>query len=284
MIYILLPVHNRREITRCFIDCLTAQTYTNYHLVLIDDGSTDGTAEMVKNYVHALTIIHGNGNWWWAGSLQQGYKWLKSRKLQNDDIVLLTNNDTTFKDDFLDIGQTILNQHNNTLLLAQAYSVQDGRLIDTGVHVDWRQFSFKQAKLTKEINCLSTRGLFTKAMDFLKLGGFHPRILPHYFSDYEFTIRAYHKGMHLCTVPSLQLWGDEKNTGQRQFDQKLLIPHMREVFSKGSVRNPLYITNFILLSCPWRWKARNIFKVWHSVINGGITRLLKRLEKQQGNK
>ena len=40
-LYILLPVHNRREITRDFIDYLEAQTWQNYHLVLIDDESTD---------------------------------------------------------------------------------------------------------------------------------------------------------------------------------------------------------------------------------------------------
>ncbi|NQV18412.1 MAG: glycosyltransferase family 2 protein [Armatimonadetes bacterium] len=279
MIYILLPVHNRREITRYFIDCLTKQTYTNYHLVLIDDGSTDGTAEMVKHYVHELTIIRGNGNWWWGGSLQQGYKWLKLQKLNNDDIVLIINDDTTFKDDLLEIGQTILNQHLHTLLLAQAYSMQDNRLIDAGVHVDWKQLRFSQAKSTEEINCLSTRGLFIRAEDFLALGGFYSKMLPHYASDYEFTIRAHHKGMRLLSVPSLQLWTNEKTTGQRQFNQKLLISHIREIFSKGSVRNPLYITSFILLSCPWRWKAINIFKVWHGVIAGGVTRFLKHLRK-----
>ena len=47
-LYILLPVHNRCDITREFIDCLKAQTFQDYHLVLIDDGSTDGTEQMVR--------------------------------------------------------------------------------------------------------------------------------------------------------------------------------------------------------------------------------------------
>ena len=275
MIYILLPVHNRLEITRRFIDCLTAQTYANYHLVLIDDGCTDSTADMVQDHIHTLTVIRGNGNWWWAGSLQQGYKWLKSQQLNNDDIVLLINDDTTFKNDFLEIGQTILNQHIYTLLLAQAYSMQDNRLIDAGVHVDWKRLSFNQVRTPEEINCLSTRGIFIKAIDFIKLGGFHSKMLPHYASDYEFTIRAHRAGMSLRTVPSLQLWEDEKATGERQFDQKLLIPYLRKVFSKGSVSNPLYKTIFILLSCPWRWKARNISKVWRGIITSGIKRLFR---------
>ena len=257
MIYILLPVHNRRKITRRFIDCLNEQKYTNYHLVLIDDGSTDGTAEMVENYVHTLTIIRGKGNWWWAGSLQQGYKWLKLQKLNNDDIVLLINDDTTFKDDFLKIGQTILIQHPHTLLLAHAYSQQDNRLIDAGVHIDWKQLSFKQAKTPEEINCLSTRGLFIKAIDFIKLRGFYPNILSHYFSDYEFTIRAKRKGLKLMTHPSLYLTSiPNLNKNNNLF--------WLSYFSKRTPNNPIDRTVLVLLACPWKWKFQNILKIWFS--------------------
>ena len=50
-IYILLPVHNRVEITTRFCECLLLQSYANYKLILIDDGSTDGTADVVKSIV-----------------------------------------------------------------------------------------------------------------------------------------------------------------------------------------------------------------------------------------
>jgi glycosyltransferase involved in cell wall biosynthesis len=63
-IFILLPVYNRKDMTEKFIRCLKAQTYQNYHLVLIDDGSTDGTEEMVCSYIQDPTMIRGKGNWW----------------------------------------------------------------------------------------------------------------------------------------------------------------------------------------------------------------------------
>ena len=76
-VYIILPVCNRRNITQKFVECLKSQTYTNYHLILVDDGSIDGTEEMVRSQIESLTVIKGNGNWWWAGGLQQGVDWLK---------------------------------------------------------------------------------------------------------------------------------------------------------------------------------------------------------------
>src|SRR5207237_231210 len=45
-IHVLLPVHNRKVTTEKFVRCLKAQAGADWHLVLIDDGSADGTAEM----------------------------------------------------------------------------------------------------------------------------------------------------------------------------------------------------------------------------------------------
>lgn len=263
MIYILLPVHNRLKTTERFINCLLDQTYANYHLILIDDGSTDDTAEMAKNKIEKLTIIKGNGNWWWAGSLQQGYNWMKSQLLNNDDIALIINDDTTFVNDFLAIGQALSVQHPNTLLLAQNYSIEDNQLIDSGLHVDLKKIIFQQAKSQNEINCLSTRGLFLRANDFIALGGFYQKILPHYLSDYEFTIRAYRKGMLLMTDPNLKLWSEKGPGGYYKWGQeKSLLEFLRNYFSKRSMINPIFWTSFVLLSCPWPYKLRNILKIW----------------------
>ena len=94
-IYILLPVFNRKNITEKIVKCLCKQSFQNYHLVLIDDGSTDGTAEMVQSYIKAenLTVIRGTGDWWCFGSFQQGINWLKEKSPQLQDIILLINDD-----------------------------------------------------------------------------------------------------------------------------------------------------------------------------------------------
>src|SRR5450631_2537264 len=99
-VYILLPVHNRREVTERFIDCLAVQIYSNYHLILIDDGSTDGTAEMAQAKIKNLTVLNGRGDWWWAGSLQQGINWLDQHGVRDRDIVVFANDDITFEADF----------------------------------------------------------------------------------------------------------------------------------------------------------------------------------------
>lgn len=261
-IVILLPVHNRREVTRRFVECLKPQTHQNYHLLLIDDGSTDGTEEMVREQIQSLSVIKGEGNWWWAGSLRQGYEWLKSQNLPSSNVVLIINDDTEFEADFLERGLAIIERNKRTLLQAQCYSRQTNLLIDAGVHVDWRRLTFKQAVTPEEINCLSTRGLFLRLGDFYGIGGFYPRLLPHYGSDYEFTMRAHRKGLKLMTDQMLKLRVDEDTAGHHELGKISFFASLRKLFSRKMVMNPVYWSSFIWLACPWRWKLLNLLKIW----------------------
>ena len=46
---ICIPTYNRKDYLRETINSVFAQTYKDYEVVVVDDGSTDGTAEMLKN-------------------------------------------------------------------------------------------------------------------------------------------------------------------------------------------------------------------------------------------
>jgi len=256
-IYILLPVHNRREITRVFIDCLVTQTYQNYHLVLIDDGSTDGTEQMVREWVENLTVIRGKGNWWWAGCLQQGFNFLKKKRLSQDDYVLIINDDVVFGKDFLARGISILDKNKQTLLLAQFQDEDNSPPQETGFHADLKTYTFDYASSSEDINCLHTRGLFLKWADFVDIGGFHPILLPHYLSDLEFTIRAYKKGYRCLTTPELTL---SYNIDQIDppIDYTSFSRFWRSLFSIKQNYNPIYQISFIFLACPVRWIPRNL--------------------------
>jgi GT2 family glycosyltransferase len=260
-IYILLPVHNRREVTRDFIDYLKAQTWQNYHLVLIDDGSTDGTEQLVRERVENLTVIRGNGNWWWAGCLQQGFNFLKKKRLSYGDYVLIANDDVVFGKEFLAKGVSILDKNKQTLLLPQSREGDNLSLFNEWIHADLKTFSFSAISSSEDINCLATRCLFLKWADFVDIGGFHPIILPHYLSDYEFTIRAYKKGYRLLTTPELILFIKEIHNIPPPIDYSSFFRFWRSLFSKKQVYNPIYQISFIFLACPVRWIPRNLLKV-----------------------
>ncbi len=50
---VLIPVYNRERYLRDAIDSLLAQTFTDFELLIIDDGSTDSSRELVRAYEDA---------------------------------------------------------------------------------------------------------------------------------------------------------------------------------------------------------------------------------------
>jgi glycosyltransferase involved in cell wall biosynthesis len=60
-IQVVLPCCNRRRYLQDALESVLAQTYRDFHVVIIDDASTDGTLELAKDYEqqepHRLTVV-----------------------------------------------------------------------------------------------------------------------------------------------------------------------------------------------------------------------------------
>ena len=54
---VIIPTHNRAHVLRNALDSVLAQTLTDYEIVVIDDGSTDDTASLLKQYESRLTTV-----------------------------------------------------------------------------------------------------------------------------------------------------------------------------------------------------------------------------------
>ena len=273
MIYILLPVHNRREITLRFVDQLKEQTHKDFRLVLIDDGSTDHTADAVVAALPNTVILSGNGSLWWAGALHEGFKWVKANisVSGSTDHVLIINDDVEVLPEFLENGLQILSKNSKTLLGARAFSWDTGEALDVGVRYDWEKNDVALARSVSEINCLSTRGLLMRAEDFLMIGGFRPLVLPHFLSDYEWTMRAARKGYRLLTSPEFFLLIDPGESG---FDgsagSRSLGEYCRRTFSLKNYKNPWIMTAFLFLSSPRKWSLGLYWAIWKPVLTGTL--------------
>jgi len=47
---VIIPTYNRKDFLKVAIDSVLCQTFENFELIIVDDGSTDGTENLVTNY------------------------------------------------------------------------------------------------------------------------------------------------------------------------------------------------------------------------------------------
>ncbi len=57
---VVIPVYNREKYVGEAIDSILAQTFTHFELLVIDDGSTDRTQEIVQFYSDPRIRLVGN--------------------------------------------------------------------------------------------------------------------------------------------------------------------------------------------------------------------------------
>lgn len=94
-IAVLIAAHNRRKSTLACLEALRLATSSRFSIttVLVDDGSTDGTADAVSQRFPEVQVIHGAGDLYWSRGMNlawrvafgfpvDAYLWL------NDDVIL----------------------------------------------------------------------------------------------------------------------------------------------------------------------------------------------------
>ena len=64
LVSVIIPTCDRREILNRCLGALAVQTYPNYELIVVDDFSADGTAELLREFadVHPELAFHALRN------------------------------------------------------------------------------------------------------------------------------------------------------------------------------------------------------------------------------
>jgi GT2 family glycosyltransferase len=97
---ILIPIHNRLPVTRQGLKALSEalEAYKtggkgacNFEIVIIDDGSTDGSSAWIAENYPDVHLLKGDGNLWWSGAINKGAD--HAIQQLGSDFVLLWNDD-----------------------------------------------------------------------------------------------------------------------------------------------------------------------------------------------
>lgn len=206
-LFVVMPVHNRKAATRKCLNCLYHQTYPFIKIIVVDDGSNDGTQEMIEQEFSEVIRLRGNGNLWWTGATNMGIKYA----INNDaDLILTLNNDVLVKSNYI---HKLINAHLDNLdaLIGSIELTQDTPhiLLYAGIKSfnPWTAKSMKNGSLLKEYSgelsgllptiSLPGRGVLIPSDVFMTIGMFDEDSFPQYAADFDFSVRAAKAGFSL---------------------------------------------------------------------------------------
>ena len=85
LVSILMPVYNGREYLRPAIDSLLEQTFRNFELIIVNDGSKDDSQDIIDSYNDARIVSLKQENQGVARSLNNGLKVAKGKYVRRHD-------------------------------------------------------------------------------------------------------------------------------------------------------------------------------------------------------
>ena len=259
---VIIPVHNRREITRQCLKCLQKQTYSNFNIIVIDDGSTDGTSEMIKKDFPKIILLHGDGNLWWTGATNLGIK----HALQNrTDLILTLNDDVIVKEDYIENFIIAHKEQPHALIGSIELSQEEPpRLLYAGIisHNPWTVKYIKRGKmLTPYLNeftgllysySLPGRGVLIPRTVFDATGLFDEKHFPHYAADQDFSLQAKKAGFNVLIHtenPVFSPYEPKRPGGEEQS----ILAFIKSFFTFRSSNYLPVLLRYHYRHCPHKW-------------------------------
>jgi GT2 family glycosyltransferase len=255
--------------TRACLDCLRGQDYPQVRTVVIDDGSTDDTAEVLVREYPEVTVLRGAGNLWWTGAISLGVEHVL-RIAGSADYIVTQNNDTLFAANWISTLVDLSRRHGGALVGSILRDWDDRRtLLSIGPVIDWRHATVMDLKqllgdaaaeqlcrseAIERIDALPGRGTLIPAQVFRQIGGYRRRILPHYIADYEFAVRAKAAGQRLLVSTRGAVYADgDRDRRIEQLPAALMLgATVRVLLSRRSSSNVVSQAVFFSICGPRR--------------------------------
>ncbi len=152
---IILPTYNGEKYLKQAIDSILAQTYTDWELILVDDCSTDATADIIEQYARSdarIRAIHNTSNQKLPASLNIGFA------AAQGEYFTWTSDDNLYLPDAITVMVQYLDEHEEISMVRASMDFIDAEGRITGqseTYTDEKMYAF---------NCLGACFMYRRAV------------------------------------------------------------------------------------------------------------------------
>ncbi|MBN8861166.1 MAG: glycosyltransferase family 2 protein [Sphingobacteriales bacterium] len=198
-IAVLLTCYNRKKKTLSCLDdlfkCILPEAY-KLSVFLVDDSSTDGTAEAVKQQFPRVQLIYGNGSLYWNRGMHLA--WQKAKEKADFDYYLWLNDDTDLMPDALiEMLECAALQQNSAIICGAICSRITHSFSYGGRDADGKEVLPDNDM--PECNVINGNCVLVSREICNRVGMLDP-VYPHAIGDHEYGLRAAKNGFTSVTT------------------------------------------------------------------------------------
>lgn len=220
-----IPIHNRIRYTLRFLESFEKVDYPNYEIIIIDDGSTDGSWEAISKHYPKVRLIRGDGTLWWSGATNMG---IKDAVYRGTDYILTINNDVEVDPNFLKALVECAEENPRSIIGSMVYCKgEPTKLWFAGGTLGWKkgksivmigygEYDRGQYEGRREVEAITGMGVLIKAKYFEEIGLYDRKNFPQYHADYDFTMRARKKGYRLIIDSKSKIYNNVKSRSMKK--------------------------------------------------------------------
>ena len=159
LVTVIIPTFNRAKYIERSINSVLSQSYKNIELIIVDDGSTDNTAEIVAKFTNVRYVYQSNKRQ--ANARNTGLD------LSNGEYLATLDSDDFWNEDFLKDSIEQLTTYNYDFVFSNyALEVENGKKYDGLESTNWLKIYFNSEEFNDknwiQLNSTQARNLFTK--------------------------------------------------------------------------------------------------------------------------
>ncbi len=270
-----IPVHGRVEQTLRCLQSLEAGTVVPA-VVVVDDGSPDGTAQIVRRHYPDVVVLAADGHQWWAGATNTG---VRDALARGANYVLTVNNDGVVDPRAVErlLAAERVCGPNAILSARRGDLAQPERVRSAGVVFGWdarRPYHRVPAEgdAPIRVDACGANAMLVPRACFDQVGLFDAARLPHCWADWDFQLRAREHGWSVYCIPTSVVLEDTSTRSLRRAPGLNLRHALSLVTSRRSASHAPSVWRFYRRHAPPRTAAAVIYHRYRRLAKSTFTR------------